>query len=350
MSILIIGDILDHDAGGGIPDQGHHRRVPFSVQINVARHIHCTQGRAQRRVIPNQVCVNLLPCAPPDTLGAIIGFQSALQRNGGNPLHFGINRGTHGHPTAEKLILTKMTAKLTADFICKVIPWRQRGLKAFEIPVLHGQQGHVPFGQILILWQVSVLPHLAQHVIAPLQQTILAAHRVKIRGRLGKGRQKRGLMRGQLPKRFVEIGLCRRRHTIRVLTQENFVEIKFKDLFLIQGFLDPGRKDNFLDLAFGTARSIQQKVFHHLLGNGRGAAHIAPTRHGRIAKGGCNPADIIARMGVEIFILCRNKRLFDHHRNFLGRGEQTTFLGEFIYDAPLGRINAADGWGFILRQ
>ena len=33
-----------------------------------------------------------------------------------------------------------------------------------------------------------------------------------------------------------------------------------------------------------------------------------------------------------------------------GRGEQTTFLGEFIYDAPLGRINAADGWGFILRQ
>ena len=74
-------------------------------------------------------------------------------------------------------------------------------------------------------------------------------------------------MRCQLPKRFVEIGLCSRRHTIGVLTEENFVQIKFKYLFLIQGFLDPGRKDDFLDLAFGTARSIQQKVFHNLLGN-----------------------------------------------------------------------------------
>ena len=161
---------------------------------------------------------------------------------------------------------------------------------------------------------------------------------------------KRGLMRGQLPKRFVEIGLCRGRHTIGILTQENFIEIKFKDLFLIQGFLDPSRKDDFLDLAFGTARSIQQKVFHHLLGNGRGPAHIASTRHRRIAKGRRDPADVIAWMGIEIFILCRNKRLFDHHRNFLGRGEQTPFLGEFINDAPLGRINATDCWGFILRQ
>ena len=157
-------------------------------------------------------------------------------------------------------------------------------------------------------------------------------------------------MRGQLPQRFVEIGLCRRRHTVRVLTEENFIEIKFKDLFLIQGFLDPGRKDDFLDLAFGAARSIQQKVFHHLLGNGRGPAHIASTRHGRIAKGRRDPANVITRMGIEIFILCRNKRLFDHHRNFLGRGEQTPFLGEFVNDAPLGRINAADRWGFILRQ
>ena len=146
MSILIIRNIFDHDAGGGIPDQGHRCGVPFSVQINVARHLDCTQCRAQRHVIPNQIRINLLPCSPPDPLGAIIGFQGTLQRHSGDILHFGINRGTHGHATAEKFILAKITAKLTADFIGKIIPRWQRCLKAFEITVLHGQQGHVPFG------------------------------------------------------------------------------------------------------------------------------------------------------------------------------------------------------------
>ena len=146
MSILVIRDILDHDASGGIPNQGHHSRIPFSVQINVARHLDCTQGRAQRRVISNQVRINFLSCSPPDPLGAIIGFQSALQGHGGDILHFRINRGTHSHTAAEKLILTKITAELTANFIRKIIPRWQRGLKAFEITVLHGQQGHVPLG------------------------------------------------------------------------------------------------------------------------------------------------------------------------------------------------------------
>ena len=157
-------------------------------------------------------------------------------------------------------------------------------------------------------------------------------------------------MRGQLSKRFVEIGLCRRRHTVRVLTEENFIEIKFKDLFLIQGFLDPGRKDDFLDLPFGAARPIQQKVFHHLLGNGRGPAHIASTRHGRIAKGRRNPANVIAWVGIKIFVLCRNKRLLDHHRNFCSGRKQTPFFGEFVDNPPLGGIDTADCWGFILRQ
>ena len=223
MSILVIGNILDHNAGGGISDQCHHRRVPFSIQINIARHLGCAQGRTQRRLIPNQVRINLLPRSTPNTLGTIVGFQSTLQSHGGDILNVGINRGAHGHAAAEKFILAKIAAELTANFIRKIIPRWQRCLKAFEITVLDGQKGHVPFGQILILGHVSVLPHFAQHIIAPLQQTILAAHRVKIRGRFGKGCQKRRFMRGQLPKRFVEIGLCRGRHAIGILTQENFV-------------------------------------------------------------------------------------------------------------------------------
>ena len=85
-------------------------------------------------------------------------------------------------------------------------------------------------------------------------------------------------MGGQLTKGFVEIGLRCRCDAIAVLTKVNLVEIKLQDLLLAQRFLDPGGKDDLLDLARKLAVTRQKEVLHHLLGDGRCTAHRAPAR------------------------------------------------------------------------
>ena len=55
-------------------------------------------------------------------------------------------------------------------------------------------------------------------------------------------------------------------------------------------------------------------------------------------------------MGIKMLIFDRYKRLFDQIGNFFNWGENTAFLREFINNAPLSRIDTADGRRGILRQ
>jgi hypothetical protein len=60
-------------------------------------------------------------------------------------------------------------------------------------------------------------------------------------------------MRGKRGQRFVEIGLCSGGHAIAVLAEEDLVQIKLKDLFLVQRLFNARGENDFLDLALGVA-------------------------------------------------------------------------------------------------
>ena len=204
----------------------HHRRVPLPIQRNIARHSDLGQGRAPCCIISQQTSIDGLPGAPPDTLPAIINFQLTLQRGCGNLLHLRVDAGQHRHPTREKLVFAKAVGQLAADFVGEIIARRQGRFETVEITILNRAQRLRHLAFIGGLADIAVFHHFFQHEIAPRQQPIFAAHRVIIGWRLGQRGQKCRFVRGQLRQRFVEIGLRRCRHPIRILAQKNFVQIQ----------------------------------------------------------------------------------------------------------------------------
>ena len=171
-----------------------------------------------------------------------------------------------------------------------------------------------------------------------------------IRRGLGQGRQIGRLSGGQFGQGFVEIGLGGGSHAIGILAQKDFIQIKLEDLLFAHHLFDPDRQNNLFDLAFKRPGSVQQKVLHHLLRDGRGPAQIPATRGSRAVNSGQNPARIKPAMFVEILVFSRYERLFDQIGNFISRRKQPPFGGKFINDLPLARINPADRLGRILRQ
>ena len=157
-------------------------------------------------------------------------------------------------------------------------------------------------------------------------------------------------MRGQLPQCLVEIGLRGRSHTVGVLAKENFVQVKFENFLLRERFFKAGGKDDFLYLALCASVARQQKVFHNLLRDGRRTAHVlAPCAH-CIHRSGTDAAQVIAFVDVEVLVFGRDEGLFNQGRDRVGRREQAAFLGEFVDQPPLPRINPADRRGRVLRK
>ena len=277
-------------------------------------------------------------------------MQSRAQRISCLCLHLGINGRAHRQAARKELAFAKVLRQLAADFISKIITGRQGGAETGEIPILHRAQRLLDFNLINGVGDVAVFKHFPQHIVAPFLQPRLTSHRMEFPRRLGHRGQRRRLMGGQLTQGLVEIALRRCRHPVGVLPEKNLVEIKFKDLILVQRLLQTGGEDDLFDLARRLAVAGQQEVFHHLLGDRRRPAHVIPARAHRLNCGGGNTTGIIAIVGIEILVLSRDKRLFHQIRNLRRRGEQAPFLGKLINHPPLARINPADGWWLILRQ
>ena len=104
---------------------------------------------------------------------------------GGGNLQIGIHRGADRQATAEKLILAKVRAQLTTDFIGEIVAWRQGGAEPFDLASLHGQQVRRSFPVQGVLIDIAILEHLAQRVIAPENCLLAIAHRMAIGGGLG---------------------------------------------------------------------------------------------------------------------------------------------------------------------
>ena len=338
---------LDAQPHLAITNLQHDRGAPFSVEVNIPRDRDIGQCCLP---IVQLSGINPFARAAPHPLLAVIDFELTAQRHSRNGLHFRVNRRAHGITARKEFSFSKVFAQLPPDFIGEIITRWQFGLEAGKVTVLHRPQWHVCLGQECRPVDVAILHHLLEHKVPTRQEPVLAAHRVVIGRSLGQRGQRRSLVRGQLCQGLVKIGLACGCHPIGVLAQENLIHIKFKDLLLAEGLLDPGGKDDLLDLALGPAVTGQQEIFHHLLGDGGCPAQVAPPCPDRIETSRRNPAQVIAIMGVEIFVLSADKGLFYHvGYRFSGR-KQAAFLREFIDDPAFTGIDAADRCRLVLGQ
>ena len=350
MAVFVILDAFDADAGVIAADLKHHRRIPLVLQIDVARHPQVRQRSAPFLFAVQLIGGDLKTRPAPDAPPAVILLQLTAQSVGRDGLHLVVDGRAHGQTAGKELPLAEIFAQLATDFVGEVIPRRQFGLEALEITVLDRAQRLRHFGFIDRFRDIAILFHLAQHEVPPRQQPVLATHRVVIRRRLGQRGEEGRLMRGQLTQRLVEIRLACRRHAIGVLAEENLVQIELKNFLFAQGLFKARSKDDLLDFTLGPAVARQKEVLHHLLGDRRGPAHVAPARFDRIHRRRTDAAQVIALMGVEVLVLCRDEGLFHQIRDGIGRGEKTAFLGEFVDQTALARVNPADRWRRVLRQ
>ena len=239
---------------------------------------------------------------------------------------------------------------MAPDFVGEVIARLQRLAEGGKIAVLHRQQRHLFFAKIGRLVEIAVLPHLAQHIVAPLGHAGLGSDGMILAGGLRHCGQHRRLMRGQVCQRLVEIGLGGRGNAVGILAQEDFVQIKLKDFFLVQRLFNARGKNDFLDLALAGAFAAQKEVLHHLLRDGRGTPHVLAARDDRIARRSGNAGHIIAFVLIEILVLGADEGFLHQIGNVLDGREQTPFFGEFIDDPPFAGIDPADRGRGILRQ
>src|SRR5437763_937939 len=98
-------------------------------------------------------------------------------------------------------------------------------------------------------FEVAILDHAIEHVIAPLDRALALPERMIIVRSLGERRQISSLGRGELMHRLVEVKERRGRNTVGAEPEINFVEIELEDLVLRVGALDLQRQQRFLDLA-----------------------------------------------------------------------------------------------------
>ncbi len=347
MPVLVVHHAFDADPGVVLAQLQDYGGEPG---VDIAGNFDLRQRLAPGSVSAQHLGRKGLARPAPDALVAVVLLQALAQRLGGGLLHLGVHGGADGQPARKELLFPKDTGELAADFVGEIVARRQRITERLEIAVLDRAQRLILFGQIGRLVDIAVLPHLAQDVVPAFGHPLLRGHRIVFARRLRHRGQHRGLVRGKVAERFVEIGLRRSRHTVGVLPEEDLVQIELQDLVLGQGLLQPGRKDDLLDLPFDTARAVQKEVLHHLLGDGRCAAHALPAALHGFDHGGDHAAGVIAVVVVEILVLGADESVLHQLRNVLGRDEEAAFLREFVDDPAFTGIDPADRRGGVLRQ
>ncbi len=251
-----------------------------------------------------------------------------------------VDGGADRQPAAEKLVFAEVAAELAADLVGEIVARRQRRAERRVIAGLHREQrlGHCGFvGRI---GDIAVLAHLFQHVVAPRHGVVVLALGMQVAGALRERGEIGGILRLELVEGLVEIGLRRRSHAKRVLAEEDLVEVEAKDLLLVQRGFEPGGEDQLLDLALGRAVGREQEVFHHLLGDRRGAAQPAAAR--RFQRRGHHAAHVIALVDVEVLVLGRDKGVFHQIGNLLGRGVEAALAGKLVHQPATARVDPAD--------
>ena len=172
----------------------------------------------------------------------------------------------------------------------------------------------------LLLGDVPIVAHLAQHIIAAVERALGRTDRVVIGGSLGQDRKICRLGQRQLGDVLVEVGARRGLDAIGVAAEEDRIQVKLENLLLAQRRFEAECEDRLADLAADIVARILQQIFGDLLGDGGSAPRTPPASHGL----GCIVADrsdqtdvIEPAMGEEGLVLGGDKRIADQRREFV---------------------------------
>ena len=200
-------------------------------------------------------------------MAAVIAHEAGAQRVHGIVLQPRVERGANLQAVAVERGLAVFAIKLAAHFLDEIVG--VDGLTAKRTRLDVQRLGDRDPG--LLLGDVTVLGHLADHPVAALEGGLEVIARIVVAGAFGQRGEIGGLGDVDLVERFAEIVERCRRDAVGVLAEKDFVEIKLEDLVLRIGRVDADREDRFLDLAGELDVAVEQEVSRHLLGDGRGA-------------------------------------------------------------------------------
>ena len=246
-------NVFDAHAEGLIGDVQHHRGMPPSPDVNIAQHLGVCQSCAPGGFFVQHLLGQFCKRAVPSAALSVVRLKRMAQGVGCHRLAFLVERRAHAQSCGEEFIPAEVAAKLAADFVGEIIACRHGCVKRCPVARLHGQKRFGHRTVVGFVRDIAIFMHFLKHEIAPRHGAFPLADGMIARGRLGQGCQVCSFFCVELCEGLVEIGLRCRRHTIGILAQENLVEIKFEDAFLVQCGLDPRCKDDLLYLAFRRA-------------------------------------------------------------------------------------------------
>ena len=136
-----------------------------------------------------------------------------------------------------------------------------------------------PRTPILFVRDERILEHLPQDkVFARVQFVAMIAVRGVARGRLRQGREVRRLCEVDILRIHAEEELARLLYAVNSAAVGGFVEVRVQYLVFRIDLFEPERKDDLLELAHDGLPLREERVLHHLLGDGRTALTEAAGR------------------------------------------------------------------------
>ena len=180
----------------------------------------------------------------------------------------------------------------------------------------------------------TVVHHLLEHVVAPLDGEIGVPRPAVAFGRLWQNGKEGGLVQFEIAHILVEIGTRRGLDAEALPAERNLVEIELEDLLLGQRVLDPAGQDHLLQLARDRIFVADQDVLGHLLRDRRSTLRALAGAHlGNVVDHRARKARIVdAAMRPECLVLRREE----------GIGQLLGKVDEAELDAPFARIGIDD--------
>ena len=171
--------------------------------------------------------------------------EAVAQRLGGRVLHHRVHRACgptgrrHRGCSGRPWLLAELLDQLAADFLHEVAALLAELLVA---AVADGAERRRRRGLPLLLGDVAVAVHLAQHIVAAVERLLRRADRIVVGRRLGQNREIGGFRQRQFVDVLVEIGARGGLDAVGVAAEEDRVEVELEDLLLASASIRGGRR------------------------------------------------------------------------------------------------------------
>ena len=280
-----------------------------------------------------------------EAMRLVVANEAVGQRLSRQGLHLGVERRANRQPALIELLLALLLQQLTAHFFGEIAGDISVGrenaridAKRFGFRLRAFVGGHIAVGDQSI-----------DDVVATLEGALAILKRMIIARRLGKRREIGRLGERELIDRFVEIIERRGGDAVVSKAEIDLVEIKLENLVLGIGRFDAEGDERFTNLAFDRALVADEKVLGDLLGDGRGALHMAAAL-GEHRHGAHHAFRIDADVVVEILVFGGDERLFHQLRNGGTRQEQAAFTRIFGEDRAVAGVQPCRHWRLVVAQ